>query len=111
MKTLLGLLLRLILLTALTFGFVVLFEHGPSGFAREIPAEFNRLTTFLRSLGDKESSDNSPPAYREPDLPTDDGGQPHPVAPEVDTGDGLPSVTAVGGKISPPMVQISKRGV
>jgi hypothetical protein len=82
MKTLLALLFRLILLAALTFGFVVLYEYGPSGFLKGAPIEFERMGAFLRSLRGDESDTPSPGGYREPDLPTEDGIQPNPIAPE-----------------------------
>lgn len=53
MITLCVLLLRLILLSAFTFGFVVLFEHGPSGFSAGLKPELETFVSFVKSLGSK----------------------------------------------------------
>lgn len=45
-------LLRLFFLAVFTFAFVVLFEHGPSGFVAGIPVEWNSLVDFV-STGSK----------------------------------------------------------
>ena len=46
--------LRLILLAALTFGFVVLFEHGPAKFSEGAKTEWNALLFFVGSVISKQ---------------------------------------------------------
>lgn len=53
MTTLFVLLFRLILLSAFTFGFVVLFEHGPSGFSAGVKPELETFVSFVKSLGSR----------------------------------------------------------
>lgn len=43
MISLLALLIRMALLLACTYAFVVLFEHGPSGFLTNLPIEYRHL--------------------------------------------------------------------
>ncbi len=50
MTRLFSLLLRLALLAVFTFGFVVLFEHGPSEFSEGARAEWKALLLFGGSL-------------------------------------------------------------
>jgi hypothetical protein len=51
MTSLLVFVFRVGLLAALTFAFVVLYQHGTSGFVEGIPVEWKRITTL-----------NAPPA-------------------------------------------------
>lgn len=48
MISLLALLVRLIFLAVFTFGFVVLFEHGPAGFVQGAPQEWHSLVEFAQ---------------------------------------------------------------
>ncbi|MEX1118667.1 MAG: hypothetical protein WEB60_07720 [Terrimicrobiaceae bacterium] len=70
MTTLIIFLFRLGVFAVLTFGFVVLYEHGPSGFVSGAPTEWHRLTTFVEKAG---SQPEQPPAESdliiEPALP------------------------------------------
>jgi hypothetical protein len=54
MRFLLRFLGRLIFLALLTFGFVVLFEHGPARFSAGAKAEWNALLFFVGSVLSKE---------------------------------------------------------
>jgi hypothetical protein len=57
-------LLRAVLLAVFTFGFVVLFEHGPGGFVAGVPGEFRNFENFVASLigGGKEAAPTPTPA-------------------------------------------------
>ena len=50
--SLIAFLLRLVFIAVFAFAFVVLFEHGPSGFVAGIPVEWNSLVDFV-STGSK----------------------------------------------------------
>ena len=52
--------IRLILLAALTFGFVVLFEHGPAKFQEGAKTEWNALLFFAGTVLSKRESVRSP---------------------------------------------------
>lgn len=60
MTSLLALALRLIFLAIFTFGFVVLYEHGPSGFAQGAPKEWQSLVSFVTSATSKPDSAPAP---------------------------------------------------
>jgi hypothetical protein len=45
--SLLAFTIRLALVAAMTFGFVVLFEHGPSNYLEGAQAEFSKLMEFV----------------------------------------------------------------
>ncbi len=45
-SSLLAFALRAFLVGAFTFGFVVLFEHGPKGFQAGLPVEWKNFTAF-----------------------------------------------------------------
>lgn len=62
MTTLFVLLFRLILLSAFTFGFVVLFEHGTAGFSAGLKPELETFVAFVKSLGDRSSAPAPVPA-------------------------------------------------
>lgn len=90
MRTLTAAVLRLLLLAVFVFFFVVLFEHGPSGFVQGIPKEFS---TFIEAtglplgwIGTKRTPSPDAGPYREPDLPTGDGSEsPSPITPDLST--------------------------
>jgi hypothetical protein len=67
MITLLALILRLALLAVFTFGFVVLYEHGPANFSASAKTEWNALRDFAASL---KASDPAPQPTPEPPPPT-----------------------------------------
>jgi hypothetical protein len=50
MRALLSVVLRLVLLAVFTFGFVVLFEHGPAKFSDGAKTEWNALLFFVGSV-------------------------------------------------------------
>jgi hypothetical protein len=50
MSTLFSLVFRLALLAVFTFGFVVLFEHGPARFVGGARTEWNALLLFVGSV-------------------------------------------------------------
>jgi len=56
MRFLLRLVVRVIVLAVFTFGFVVLFEHGPAGFSQGAKAEWNALLFFVGSVLSREES-------------------------------------------------------
>ena len=59
MRTLLSIVLRLVLLAVFTFGFVVLFEHGPAKFSDGAKTEWNALLFFVGSVLSRQ--ENAPP--------------------------------------------------
>lgn len=59
MRTLLSVVLRLVLLAVFTFGFVVLFEHGPAKFSDGAKTEWNALLFFVGSVLSRQ--ENAPP--------------------------------------------------
>ena len=64
MISLLALLVRLIFLAVFTFGFVVLYEYGPSGFAQGAPQEWQTLVDFAKKTTNAETA--APPAPANP---------------------------------------------
>ncbi len=60
MTTLVAFLLRLLLLAAFVFGFVVLFEHGPANFGDSAKKEWETFVAFAREKA------NSQPAAATP---------------------------------------------
>lgn len=54
MRFLLSLLFQLVLLAVITFGFVVLFEHGPAKFSEGAKTEWNALLFFVGSVLSKQ---------------------------------------------------------
>ena len=50
MRSLLSLVLRLVLLAVFTFGFVVLYEHGPAKFSEGAKTEWDALLFFVGSV-------------------------------------------------------------
>ena len=66
MRTLLSFVLRLVLLSVFTFGFVVLFEHGPAKFSDGAKTEWNALLFFIGSVVSRRES-APPPAPTQPD--------------------------------------------
>jgi hypothetical protein len=56
MRFLLSFVIRVILLAVFTFGFVVLFEHGPARFSEGAKAEWNALLFFVGSVLSREES-------------------------------------------------------
>ncbi len=70
MTTLIIFLFRLGVFAVLTFGFVVLYEHGPSGFVNGASTEWNHLTKYIEEA---RSSPQEPPTQSdlivEPPLP------------------------------------------
>jgi hypothetical protein len=65
MRTLLSFVLRLVLLSVFTFGFVVLFEHGPAKFSDGAKTEWNALLFFIGSVVSRRES-APPPAPTQP---------------------------------------------
>lgn len=61
-SSLLAFTLRLVLLAAMTFLFVVLFEHGPSNYLENVQADFSRLLEIakLRSWPAPAAPEKSP---------------------------------------------------
>lgn len=51
---------RAVLLAGFTFGFVVLFEHGPQGFADGVPVELDHFESFLVSLKNRDAEAPTP---------------------------------------------------
>jgi hypothetical protein len=68
--------LRVLLLAGFTFGFVVLFEHGPQGFAAGAPVEANKFVAFVTSLMNKQAPEPAPDPEPPPAAPA-----PAPAAP------------------------------
>jgi hypothetical protein len=64
MRTLLSFVLRLVLLAVFTFGFVVLFEHGPAKFSDGVKTEWNALLFFVGSVLSRQ--EKAPPATTQP---------------------------------------------
>jgi hypothetical protein len=62
MRTLLSVVLRLVLLAVFTFGFVVLFEHGPAKFSDGAKTEWNALLFFVGSVLSRQENAPSPAA-------------------------------------------------
>ena len=62
MKILLSFIFRLTLLAALTFGFVVLFEHGPVKFSEGAKTEWNALLFFVGTVLSKQQNAREPAA-------------------------------------------------
>jgi hypothetical protein len=60
MRVLLSLIFRLVLLAVFTFGFVVLFEHGPAKFSDGAKTEWNALLFFVGSVLSKQESAQPP---------------------------------------------------
>lgn len=66
---LLSFVVRVVLLAGFTFGFVVLFEHGPQGFAAGVPVEGRKFESFLVSLKDRYTEPPAPAAAPAPEVP------------------------------------------
>lgn len=71
---------RAVLLAGFTFGFVVLFEHGPSGFAAGVPVELDHFETFLVSLKNRGAEAPAPAPEPAPVAPVE-AAAPAPVVP------------------------------
>jgi hypothetical protein len=69
MRFLLRFLVRLILLSMLTFGFVVLFEHGPARLSEGAKAEWNALLFFVGSVLSREERPPARPPGRASPTP------------------------------------------
>jgi hypothetical protein len=78
---------RVVLLAGFTFGFVVLFEHGPAGFAAGAPVELDHFESFLVSLKNRGAEEPAP--------------EPAPVAP-VESAAAAPVVPATPIPVSAP---------
>jgi outer membrane biosynthesis protein TonB len=77
---LLALGVRLVVLAGFTFAFVVLFEHGPAGFAAGAPVEFKNFEGFVLSLMHRNAPEPEPvPAAPAPEVAP--APVPEPVAP------------------------------
>jgi len=61
---LLSFVFRLVLLAFFTFGFVVLFEHGPAKFSEGAKTEWNALLFFVGSVLSKQENAPSPATAR-----------------------------------------------
>ncbi|MFZ4683075.1 MAG: hypothetical protein ACOYMS_11275 [Terrimicrobiaceae bacterium] len=83
MITLLALILRLALLAVFTFGFVVLYEHGPAHFAASAKTEWSALRAFAVSPKSSDpvpqSTPEPPPAAPEPTPETTPPPAPEPT--------------------------------
>ncbi len=62
---------RLVLFVACTFSFVVLFDHGPSGFAAGFESEMTRVVHGLRERVENIRQPASDPALRGNDFQID----------------------------------------
>jgi hypothetical protein len=81
---------RALLLAGFTFGFVVLYEHGPRGFSAGVPVELKNFETFARSLANRQGTESvSPPA-------------PAPVPPLSTSGSASQAATPAPKSSSPP---------
>lgn len=60
MSTLIVFLVRIGIFAVLTFAFVVLYQHGPSGFVAGVPVEWDRMAKMSSSLTQQRSK--MPPA-------------------------------------------------
>jgi hypothetical protein len=60
MRILLSFVVRLALLAALTFGFVVLFEHGPAKFSEGAKTEWGALLFFVGTVLSRQESTRMP---------------------------------------------------
>jgi hypothetical protein len=77
MRILLSFVFRLVLLAVFTFGFVVLFEHGPAKFSEGAKTEWSALLYFVGSVLSRQES--APPVTTEAAAtPTPVSGSPSP---------------------------------
>jgi hypothetical protein len=81
MTTLLALLLRLVIFAVLTFGFVVLFEHGPSNYVENIPVEFNAFKSYVSAKLSQESAPAPTPTPTPTPAPTPEPTPEQPAPP------------------------------
>lgn len=81
MTTLIALGLRLVLLAAFTFVFVVLFEHGSANFGENAKKEWELFLNFTRSFSSS-SAENPPAPAPEPAPVATPAPTPEPVAVE-----------------------------
>lgn len=74
MTSLIAFLLRLVLLIGFTFAFIVLYEHGPSGFVSGLSTEARRLMAdFTQSKENSETETKAVPSTPAPTpVPTPD---------------------------------------
>ncbi len=68
---------RAVLLACFTFGFVVLYEHGPAGFVAGAPVELDHFETFLVSL--KNGAPETPEPAPAPSVPSAPPAAPAPA--------------------------------
>jgi hypothetical protein len=77
-------LLRAVLLAGFTFGFVVLYEHGPQGFTAGAPVEWKNLENFVVSVAKRTppepaSAPAAPPAAPAPAVASEPPPTPPPT--------------------------------
>jgi hypothetical protein len=66
---LLSFVVRVVVLAGFTFGFVVLFEHGPQGFVAGAPVELDKFEAFLVSLKNRQQAPAAPEPAPAPAVP------------------------------------------
>lgn len=81
MSTLLALLLRVVIFAVLTFGFVVLFEHGVDGYKAGIPAEWDALKAYVSAKLSPESAPTPTPTPAPTPTPTPEPTPEQPTPP------------------------------
>ena len=77
---LLSFVVRAVLLAGFTFGFVVLYEHGPNGFAAGAPVELEHFKAFLITLKNRSAEASSPAPGPAPVVPAAVPATPIPVS-------------------------------
>ena len=82
--------LRILLLAGFTFGFVVLFEHGPQGFVAGAPEEANKFVAFVTSLREQKAPEAVPAPEPLPAAPV---SAPAPAPAQPETSDATPKKT------------------
>ncbi len=91
MTGLLSFVMRAVLLAGFTFGFVVLFEYGPKGFAAGAPVELDHFETFLVSLKNRAASTSPPAPELAPVVPSETAAPAAPAPPAPPDRKGPPS--------------------
>lgn len=95
---LLSFVVRVVVLAGFTFGFVVLFEHGPQGFAAGVPVEWVKFENFAVSLKNRQTA----PAVPAPaPAPATVAPEPAPVAPSAPAPVATPAPAPPAGENQP----------
>ena len=87
MRILLSFVVRLVLLAVFTFGFVVLFEHGPAKFSDGAKTEWNAFLFFVGTVLSKQESALPPATPETAATPTPVSGTSSPSK-EMQSGEG-----------------------